>query len=67
MRRIEPIILEQAGFGDPDIPRLMHSAVLRLLEIDETQTLTEEEQAFAEELSAGITAFWEDRRLLVVT
>ena len=38
-----------------------------MLEIDETQALEEEEQAFAEELSAGITSFWEDRQPLVVT
>ena len=66
-RRIEPIVLEQAGFGNPDIPRMLQSAVLRMLEIDESQPLSEEEQAFAEELSAGITAFWEDRQPLVVT
>ncbi len=66
-RRIMPIILEQAGLDDTDVPGMLRTAFLEMLEIDESQPLSEEEQAFAEELSAGITAFWQDRRPLVVT
>ena len=65
--RIEPIILEQAGASDPDIPRVLQTAVLRMLETDESRPLTAAQQAFAEELSAGVTAFREERKPLVVT
>ena len=38
-----------------------------MLEIDDTQPLTETEQAFVEELSNGVSAFWENQEPLVVT
>ena len=64
---IEPIILEQAGASDPDIPRVLQTAVLRMLETDESRPLAAAQQAFAEEPSAGVTAFREERKPLVVT
>ena len=65
--RIEPIILEQTGFSRPDFPRMLQTAVLQMLEIDDAQPLTDAEQAFVEELSAGVAAFWENREPLVIT
>ena len=65
--RIEPIVLEQTGFSGSDFPRMLQTAVLQMLEIDDSQPLTEAEQAFVEELSAGVSAFWENQEPLVVT
>ena len=67
VRRIEPVIVEQTGLSGSDIPRMLQMAVLQVLGLDETQQLAEEEQAFAEKLSAGVSAFWENQKPLVVT
>ncbi|MCY3876925.1 MAG: hypothetical protein OXF88_21880 [Rhodobacteraceae bacterium] len=67
VRRIEPIVLEQTGFSGSDIPRMLQTAVLQMLGMDDTEPLTETEQAFVEELSAGVLAFWENQEPLVVT
>ena len=67
VRRIEPILLERAGLGKQDILLVLQTAVLQMLKIDESQPLTDAEQAFVEELSAGVSALWEHRQPLVVT
>ena len=66
-RRIEPTSPSQTGFSGSDFPRMLQSAVLKVLEIDESQPLSEAEQAFVGELSAGVSAFWENQEPLVVT
>ena len=67
LRGILPIILDQAGVSDPDIPRLLRTAVLEMLEMDGSQPLTDAEQAFTEQLSAGVSAFWKGQEPLVIT
>ena len=67
VNRIKPVIVEQAGFSEPDIQRMLQVAVLQILKANESQPLTEAEQEFAEELSAGISAFWEDQEPFVLT
>ena len=67
VKRIEPVIVERTGLSESDIPRMLQMAVLQMLGIDGSQSLTEEEQAFAEKLSAGVSAFWENQEPLIVT
>ena len=67
VKRIEPIIMERTGFGRQDILQFLRTAVLQILKTDESQPLTEAEQAFVEELLAGVSAFLEHRQPLVVT
>ena len=67
VRRIEPVVEEQTGSSESGISRMLRSTVLQMLAIDESQPLSEAEQAFAEKLSAGVSEFWENREPLVVT
>lgn len=66
-RRVETIVQERAGLGGPNIPQLLQAAFLQMLGMDGSRPLTEAERAFAEQLSAGVSALWDGQEPLAVT